>query len=212
MPNSASSSSAVRVKYRPSSGEPCDDEFMYGTFEHYFRQITGRLPTNLRLQGEGPFESWIVDRVGGTVSPYAVEAADGPVFTRAALANVEESRFLGCQYRPCLLVLQHRLDLVRHARHLSPPFLTFSSSELVDWMQVAVASLAKACDCFAVAVQLVAPGLPFTWMFLDQASHHGRGRAICANALIDKWAAFAVTMGEPPGTVCWPDWLPGRVL
>jgi|GEM_PF-1901296 len=195
----------------PGSRELCDDEFMYGLFERYFVRITGGHPDELRLRGDGPFESWIVEREVASGNPYPVETPGQTDFTRIALANVEEPVFLAAvQALPAAYRATGWIWVARESPIAGIPYVLVQRAGPLD--ESLVAGLARACHSFAVGVQLGAPGLPFTWISLEPDGVTQRGEAIGASALVDKWAAFAITMGEPPGTIRWPGSQRGRAL
>ena len=174
---------------------------MYGAFEHYFNEITGGLPADLRLQGDALFESWIVERDRVAADPYAVEAANGhPVCSWLAFANIDETAF-----RAALSAVRNEVAgwtwVARETPIAKIPYVLMRHDAPQDGGLAA--AIANGGDCFVLGIELGPPGAPFEWLTLDPGTEGQRGHALGAAAFIDRWSAFAITMGEPPGSIRW---------
>jgi hypothetical protein len=183
--------------------ELCDDEFMYGTFERYFREITGGAPAELRLRGDAVFESWIVDRASNRADPYPLEAENqSQVRTWFALANTAEG-----VWREALMAGAGDATgwswTARETPVAAIPYILMRRNGALD--ERFARDLAKLCDCFMLGIELRPPGESFRWIAFEPGSDARHGENWGAAAFIQRWAAFAVSMGESPGIICWPE-------
>jgi hypothetical protein len=187
----------------PTRRELCDDEFMYDTFERYFRELTGGSPAELRLRGDGVFESLIVERTGFPPDPYEVEAGrESPARTWLALGNTEEG-----SWRAALMAGAGDATgwswTARETPAAAIPYILMRRNGSLD--ERLARDLAKLCDCSVLGIELRPPGESFRWIAFGPGSSVQQGEDWGAAAYIHRWAAFTVWMGESPGIVCWPE-------
>lgn len=181
------------------------DADAFKRFAQYFHGITGGLETELAWRDD------IDSRTVRLSAQRSIAANRDAPLTRAAFGNVDEQTFRRAAREA--LESEH-VEGWRWVSLVTPiasiPFVILEREGGME--RNLIERLAQRCDCYAAAVSVPPESGPFQWLLVEPGSGVEYGEDEGADALIQLWKQFTLTMGEEPSLIAWPRSVRGYTL